>query len=296
MSFTRSGLRRRGGGARLDQVVVVGDALAEARQRARGERRHEVVELDVRVLVERDVHAPVDRPHRGVARHLRLRGAEVHVGELGAEREHQVGAAHAPLDRRRRERPHVDADVQRVVHREDALREHGGDDRRAELLRHLAEVRVGAAPEQLDAAHHDRALRAAQARHGLGDGLARACACPRPGAGSCRPSRGSPRARGSRRPRGRDGSRGSPAGAPTGSRPTTSCTCSAASSGMLEDARGAGDLGEHPELALDVLHLMVDAGEALLGLARPAGDDQQAAPARRRRRATAFTMLLPPAP
>ena len=206
---------------------------------------------------------------------LRLGRAEVHVGELVAEREHEVGRAHAPLDRGGAERADVDAHVQRVIHREDALREHRRHDGRAELLREAQEILLRALAEQLDAADQDRALRRADAHQRVGHRLgelalvrARTREAPVPFHDGLR------RPESARRPC-RGGSRGSRAGARPARGRTTSCISSAASSGRRRMRASAVTSRKMRALRLDVLRLMVHAAELLLGFAGPARDDQQ---------------------
>ena len=73
--------------------------------------------------MEGDVHAPTHRPHRAGARDLGFGGSQVHVGELGAQRQDQIRATHALLDLARAEGSDVNTHVQRMIHGEDTLGE-----------------------------------------------------------------------------------------------------------------------------------------------------------------------------
>ena len=85
------------------------------------------------------------------------------VGDHRAEIEHEVGVLDAAPDRERAVRAHVDAHVQRVVHRDGALREHRHQDRRAEALAERQHLALRLEAEGLDADQHHRPLRAVEA-------------------------------------------------------------------------------------------------------------------------------------
>ncbi len=126
------------------QIVVIHDALPEARRALCRQRRHEVAQHHLRVGVERDIHPTRGCPHRALAPDLGLRCAEIHVGELSAEGENEIRLAHAVLNRARAERADVDPHVQRVIHRKDALGQHRGHNGNLKFLREASKFPFGA--------------------------------------------------------------------------------------------------------------------------------------------------------
>ena len=104
------------------------------------QRAREIADADVGVGVILHLDLAIDRPHRLFLDHVRRTVAEVHVGSEASEVEHEIGLVHPRDNRRRTDRADVHAHVQRMVHRERALAEHGSEHGRAHLLSELDQI------------------------------------------------------------------------------------------------------------------------------------------------------------
>ena len=110
------------------QVVVVAHGLRAAPERPLEQGLDEIALAHVVVMVKPDAYPVVDRPDRLLARDLRRLLAQLDVGQERAQAENQVSVSDPAADRRRAERPGVDAHVLRMLHGKRAL---GQDRRRA---------------------------------------------------------------------------------------------------------------------------------------------------------------------
>jgi hypothetical protein len=168
----------------------------------------------------------------------------------------------------------VDAHVKGMIHRKDTLGEDGGDDRHSELLRQHEQAPLRALPEQLDTPDQDRAPCGPEPLHRVVHCLGE-LAPVRAG-----PGKGAVPIGELRRYRDRD-LHSVPvdleiAGPVLGHDLThhlVDLPCRQLR--LAQNPRRAGHLGEDSALTLHVLHLVVDAGDLLLGLPGATGDDQQ---------------------